>query len=268
MALAHPLAALSGGDVVCDAVTTPEASLLVRQILQVALAAQGSQQAPWCAEAWALLGNVLANDYLNGWNNAGRSELQDALNAVRQSKAVEKNKNSGLGRHAHGLIHRARGRPDDALQAFNDAVVREDGFARAHAQLGNQLSLAGQTKQARAEVQTALKAHPCNPAAGYFHWIIGRSYFFDTRYASAINSLNRSVKMLPTVWYNRLYLVAAYELLGQVTEAKAGLQDFYQQIGRWTLKDVQNKEKNNPSTNPIVVAARKKLYDGLGQVMR
>ena len=106
--------AADAADVISNAVVRPQASLFVRQILQSALAnVAGSSSPPaWVRDAQALLANVLMNDYLNWWNNAGPNELAAAQNAVSQAG------NSALATHAQGLIHRATGQQNLALTHF------------------------------------------------------------------------------------------------------------------------------------------------------
>ena len=192
-------------DMFSNAVVRPEASLFVRQILQSALANPAGFPSPpaWVPQAQALLANVLMNDYFNWWNDAGQNELAAARNAVSQAG------DSASANHASGLIHRATGQQHLALQAFRKAKRQEDGFARAHAQFGNQKAALAREDETQRAVDYALKLSPRHPACGYFYWAKGRAYFQKRDWANAIDWLQQSVNTLPTVWYNRCYLAAA-----------------------------------------------------------
>jgi tetratricopeptide (TPR) repeat protein len=245
----------AGTDPVSDAVLSPQASLFTRELLQNALANPAAAAAGWRATAQALLANVLMNDYLNGWNNAGPAELAAARNAVNLAG------NTALARHAQGLILRADGNHAGAQAAFQQAVNLQPGFARAQVQLANQEVLAGgNTNQARAQIQTVINQNRSHPASGYFYWAMGRAYFVDQDWPNAIKWLSKSVKALPTVTYNRAYLAAAKQQAGNIRGAKITLRQFVnnQQFGNPQLQAIVPAAAANP-TNNLVVAASQRL---------
>lgn len=221
-------------DVFSDAVVRPEASLLVRQILQSALANAAGLPSPpaWVPHAQALLANVLMNDYFNWWNDAGQNELAAARNAVSQAG------DSALANHARGLIYRATGQQRLALQAFRTAKKQDRRFARAHAQFGNQKAVLAREDETEGPVDKALKLSPRHPACGYFYWAKGRAYFQQKDWTKAIKLLQQSVDTLQTVWYNRCYLAAAQnQSSNPKTKAAANqtFNDFVNQFGKDTL---------------------------------
>src|SRR5882724_49785 len=198
------------GDAVSNAVVNPEASLFIREILEKALTNPAGVAPRWLADAWALLANVLMNDYLNWWNDAGPEELKKADNAVQNALAL--NPNLAFAHHAMGLIYRARRQHNAARKAFKRAKCLDSGFARAYAQFGNQKAALAREDEVQRPLDTAIKLGPGHPASGYFYWGKGRGYFQATvsspkpNWSDAIIWLNRSVESLPTVWYNRCYL--------------------------------------------------------------
>jgi hypothetical protein len=214
-------------DLIANAVTSPETSLILRQILEAALA--NSPGASWAAQAHALLANILMNDYLNWWNKAGQAELQAAQTAAAQAGSLV------LAQHAQGLIHRALARSaggnalaehKKARVLFRAAKRREDGFARAHAQFGNQKILLGRASEAHAPLDRARNLNPHHPASGYFDWAEGRAYFQEEIWSDAIVWLTKSVAALSTVWYNRCYLAAAQDAANQAAAAQQTMTDF------------------------------------------
>ena len=104
---------------------------------------------------------------------------------------------------------------------------------------------------------------------GTFYWIKGRAHFVaaqsdGTQYDPAIEALEKSVELLPTVWYNWTYLVSALTRR-DVNKGKAILAQFARQptFCDLTLEDVQRYERANPDDNDSIVKARQALREGL-----
>jgi predicted Zn-dependent protease len=114
-------------------------------------------------------------------------------------------------------------------------------------------------------VQQAWLLSPHDPSIGIFHWIAGRAYFYTGDYEQAVSWLLRSIQARTNLWYNRLYLISAYGLLGKVHEATRALAEFSRRFSRpaYTLAVVRAQEGANPSNDPVVLAARDKFYEGL-----
>ena len=165
--------------------------------------------------------------------------------AVRQALAIDRTHH--LAHYAKGFMHRARGEHQAALAAFTEAVKRNPDFAHAHAQRGAELLYLGRPKDAVSEVQKAIKLSPRSPSLGMFYWIIGRAEFFMGQYAAAIPWLQRSIRLLPDLWYNRLYLVSAYALSGKQAAAERALDAFDQKFSepksKYTRKRVVANER-------------------------
>jgi tetratricopeptide (TPR) repeat protein len=263
---------------------TPEASRFGREILETALTNPLGIAPHWSAEAWALLANILVNDYLRNWNDAGKEELKKAENAVQHALAIDPD--LALAHHSNGLIHRARGRHKEAREAFEYAVQCDHEFARAHAQLANEMVLIGETEGALGQINKAIELGRHDPAVGTFYWIKGRLYFFEKKYEEAIQPLKDSVEAQPNVWYNRLYLASAYTLAAKAHEAaganarnkpkkfrdkaKKVLDDFrkHPQFGEHLLQNVEEYEKAHPSGHEVTRKARDNFYEGLADAIK
>lgn len=259
--------ARSRANAAANSLVTPEANRFFREILEKALANPVGVAPRWAAEAWALLANVLVNDYLQSWNNAGMVELNSAEDAVQNALAIDPN--LVLAHHAKGLVLRARGDHRAALRAFERAVVLDGTFARAHAQQANELTLLGQPANALRSVQTAINLSPNDSAFGTFRWIQGRAYFVaaqadPAQYDAAIQSLEEAVQLLPTVWYTWAYLISALSHR-DVNRARTVLAQFLEQphFQGLTLEDVTRYEKANPDDNELIVRARQAMREGL-----
>jgi tetratricopeptide (TPR) repeat protein len=249
-------------DAVSNAVVTPEASLFIREILEKALTNPVGVAPRWAAQAWALLANVLMNDYLNWWNYAGFEELRKADDATQN--ALTFNANLPFALHAQGLIYRARRQHNTARKAFRTAKRLTAGFARAHAQFANQKVLLGQESEAHAPFDRARSLNPRHPATGYFNWGDGRAYFQEKNWSEAIKFLRMSVEELPTVWYNRCYLAAAQDsspVVSEKRDASRTMNDFINCFGRPVLIRAVASLQPNPSDPGSVATARQTVLN-------
>jgi tetratricopeptide (TPR) repeat protein len=249
-------------DAISNAVVTPEASLFVREILEKALTNPVGVAPRWAADAWALLANVLMNDYLNWWNYAGQEELRKANDAVENALAL--NPELAFAHHAKGLIYRARRQHNAARKAFKKAKCLDSGFARAHAQFGNQKASLARDDEVQGPLDQAIQLSPRHPASGYFYWGKGRGFFQQTDWVNAVKWLQKSVDALPTVWYNRCYLGAAQNSSPDpATNAAAQqtMEDFLNLFGRDTLARAVASLQDNSSDPQPVRDARRTVLD-------
>jgi adenylate cyclase len=247
--------------------TSPRNSIArARAIYDKRLDAQSTQQMrghleAHAADSSALLATSTLCDYLNRWNEAGAAEIAKAETAVNHTLGIKPD--HFLGHYAKGFLHRTRGEHEAALAAFSEAVKHNPSFARAHAQRGAELIYLGRAEEGIAEVEKAISLSPNSSSLGMFHWIIGRARFFMGQYAEAIPPLQRSVRLWPKLWYNRLYLVSAYALIGNKAAATRTLRAFDKLYPSYTLARVEVEERTNPNNNPFVRAGRRKFHDGL-----
>ena len=237
---------------------TPEHSQEARRYLEEAV-----RRDPQSAELWGWLAEILAGQYVRGWNQAGKDELREADEAVRMAVSIDPN--LAQAHYAEGLVRRATGEQQAALTAFTRAVELDPNLARAYAEKGNELTRAGRPSEAIPLAKKAIKLSPRDPALGGFYWIIGRAYFYMGNYRDAIAWLQQSVSVRPNMWYNRLYLVSAYALSNQNAEALKALQEFNsrQEFAGYTIERVKSNEEAVPDDKPLVVASRQKLHEGL-----
>jgi TolB-like protein/Tfp pilus assembly protein PilF len=237
---------------------TPEHSQEARRYLEDAV-----RRDPQSAETWGWLAEIMAGQYVRNWNQAGKEELREADEAVRMAVSIDPN--LAQAHYAEGLVRRAKGEQQAALTAFTRAVELDPNLARAYAEKGNELTRAGRPSEAIPLAEKAMKLSPRDPALGGFYWIIGRAYFYMGKYRDAIPWLQKSVAVRPNMWYSRLYLVSAYALSNQDAEALKALQEFNsrREFVGYTIERVKSNEEAVPDDNPVVVASRQKLHEGL-----
>jgi adenylate cyclase len=237
---------------------TPEHTLEARRLLEHSVLLDSNS-----AESWAWLAEIVMTEYLHHWNKVGKEDLKEAGDAV--GKAVAIDPNIAQAYYAEGLLRRAKGQHNGALEAFSRALELNPNLPRGLAEKANELVLLGRPAEAPALAEQAIMLSPRDPSLGGFYWIIGRAHFFAADYSNAITWLRKAVALRPNDWFNQLYLVSAYALDHQQDEAKRVLQEFNNdpQFAGYTLERVNASEKTNPDDNLVVVAARQKFREGL-----
>jgi len=147
-----------------------------------------------------------------------------------------------LAYHAQGLIDRANGLPNPARKAFRKAKELDSGFARTHAQFGNQKAALGRPEEVQDPLDKAMELSPRHPASGYFYWGKGRGYLERQDWGDAVYWLKKSVEVLPTVWYNRCYLAAAQHNSpdpGDRADALKTVEDFINKFDQDTFERIK-----------------------------
>jgi adenylate cyclase len=236
---------------------TPEHTLEARRLLE-----QSVQLDTNSAESWSWFAEIVMTEYLHHWNKVGKEDLNLAEHAI--AKAVEIDPNIAQAYYAEGLLRRARGQHNGALEAFSRALEIDPNLPRALAEKGNELTLLGRPTEAPPLVEQAIRLSPRDPALGGFDWIIGRAHFSAGDYREAVSWLRRSVALRPHDWYVWLYLVSAYALDRQPDEARKVLQEFNNrsEFAGYTLQRVASID-TNPDDNPAELATRQNFRAGL-----
>jgi adenylate cyclase len=236
---------------------TPEKFLEIRRDAEAGLRAD-----PDNARLLGLLAHVLVGDVLNGWNGAGKGEVERA--EIAAGKALELDDKTVLAHFASGYVQRLNGNHQAALDAFNEAIRIDPGFARPYAQAANALVFLGKSNEAVPMVEKALQLSPNDKAVGVFLWVKGRAYFTLGKYLEAIEPLASSVSVRPNLWYVHAWLVAAFALTDQDAESQQALKLFKQVHGtRADLSWIADYYKEEQYQNPTLQAASTELLKGL-----
>jgi tetratricopeptide (TPR) repeat protein len=171
-----------------------------------------------------------------------------------------------MAHQADGLVRRARGDHQAALDAFDRAIQLDPNFARAYAQKANQLVMVGRAREAPPLVLKAITLSPRDPIVPVFYWIIGRAYFVMKNYDDAIVWLRKSVELRGNAWYSRAYLLSAYALAGRhkQPEGITALSEFNTLFTEYTVHQISDiYVKEMPHTDVNMQASLEELYKGL-----
>ena len=244
---------------------TPEHALSARQYLEESLRLNSQ-----AADSWSELAAVLVNDYLNHWNEA-KSSPDGAKDLLRRAgeavqEALKLDPTIAMAHHADGFVRRAKGDHQGALNAFDRAVQLDPNFARAYSQKANQLVMVGRPNEAPSLVLKAITLSPRDPYIGGFYWVLGRAYFVMRDYENAIVWLRKSVEVLPNIWFNRAYLLAAYAHTGrhQGPEGIAASNDYKGAFAGYNVQRIRDLYATElPHPDPGMQASIQELYNGL-----
>lgn len=236
---------------------TEERALEMRQHAEAGLKAD-----PDNARLLGLLARGLTSDVLNGWNGAGKAEVDRAEAAAR--KAIGLDHNTPFAHHALGWVHRLRGNHRAALDAFNEAIKIDPNFAAAYAQAANEMVFLGDAKGAILQAGKAIELSPKDPSIGVFLWVKGRAYFAIRDYKNAAEALQESVRVRPNLWFTHAWLVAALALTNRDAEAKQALGGFKERHNkRSDLASISKYYSEDQYQNPTAQAAVAELLSGL-----
>jgi tetratricopeptide (TPR) repeat protein len=238
-------------------IPTAEKSLEARQHAEAGLKAD-----PDNARLLGLLAFKLTSEVLNGWNNAGDAEVEQADAAAR--KAIGLDHNVPLAHHALGWVHRLRGNHEAALASFKEAIKINPNFAAAYAQAANEMVFLGDAKGAIAMAEKAAQLSPKDPSLGVFLWVKGRAYFAIGDCEKAAEALGESARLRPNLWFVQAWLVAAHALCNREPEARRALDEFRKAHNtRADLDWITKYYSEDQYQNPTAQAAVTQLLAGL-----
>ena len=167
-----------------------------------------------------------------------------------------------LGHYAKGFLHRTRGEHEEALAAFTETLKHSPNFARAHAQRGAELIYLGRPRKASprskrrfrsARIARRSACSSGSSAAPGFSWAnTPRPY----------PGSEKSVRLWPNLWYNRLYLVSAYAL-GEKGGGEPGAQGVRQALSPLDSRAGYEGRKNEPEQQRVYGQRPERLHDAL-----
>ncbi len=212
-------------------IPTPEKYLEARYHAEAGLRAD-----PENAQLLAQLATILVSDYLNAWNGVGMAEVDRAEQAA--DKSILLDPSVALAQYARGFVRRIRGDHNGARTAFQEAIRLDPNFARAYAQLANELVFLGRAGEAIPMAEEAARLSPKDPSLGVFRWVQGRALFLLGDYPNAIKWLDESARLRPNLWFSQAWLTAAYALNNQDSEARAAREKFKNAFPKYDLAQI------------------------------
>jgi class 3 adenylate cyclase/TolB-like protein/cytochrome c-type biogenesis protein CcmH/NrfG len=241
------------------ALISAEKSVEIKQHAEAGLKAD-----PDNARLLGLLAFRLTGDFLNGWNNTSRADVDRAEALAR--KAIGLDPNVARAHTALGWVYRIHGDHRAALDAFRQAIKVDPNFGQAYAQAGNEMLFLGDAKGAIKMSETAQQLSPSHqdPSFPVFKWVEGRAYFALGDYPKAIDALQESIRLRPTLWFVHAWLTAALALNNRDAETKQALAEFKKHHSTHAnIASVSKYYSDGQYQNPTAQAAVAELLKGL-----
>lgn len=212
----------------------------------------------------ALLGyaRVMIVDVTDGWappeEHAARLDQGEAA-IERAIKLDPKHARAYLLR---GFLWRARGDPDRALAAFQDALALNPNYAWARAEAGRTKIDIGRADEAIHDIETAIRLAPGEPRLFNWYYWLGMAAVHAGKSDAALHWLLKGRQDDPL--YYRLavpWLAVAYADVGREEEGHAAMAQYLSHHPTYALA---GWSKAFPRLNPRVAAQR----DRIAQVLR
>jgi TolB-like protein/Flp pilus assembly protein TadD len=163
---------------------------------------------------------LLLSGYL-GWSSAGPQTNEASRLAAR---AAELDDSDPWAHLALGYVAYSRRRTDEAVEEFQCALDLNPNFAAAHGYLGWALAFDGQSEQAIAHLQEAIRMSPHDPENAIFNGGLGAAHYLAGRFSEAIRFARKSLQQRSGfTGVHRLY-VASLAQAGLLDEARAALE--------------------------------------------
>ncbi|WP_375775568.1 adenylate/guanylate cyclase domain-containing protein [Bradyrhizobium sp. ma5] len=159
-----------------------------------------------------------------------------------------------------GLLQVSTKRATQGITHLQQALEIDRNSADAHAYMGNAKYLLGRGSETEAHVSDALRLSPRDSFAGIWRAFVGFSRIQLCAYQEAVEWLRHGLKDNYNYPLAHFHLAAALALQGLLSEAREAAQDGLALDPTFTI---QRLRANVPSENPIYLAGRERLYEGM-----
>jgi adenylate cyclase len=139
-----------------------------------------------------------------------------------------------------GFVHRAAGRLDQAIAAYERAIQLNPSSEVAHYFLGSSLVLTGRPDEAIPSIETAIRLSPHDPMMPAYLSTIGFAHFGAERYDDAVEWAERSVRAGSTTSFAWGLLASSYAHLGRLDDARAALEQLTRQQPDYSMADAKS----------------------------
>jgi adenylate cyclase len=162
---------------------------------------------------------MLVSGYL-GWD-VMEPQTREALSLA--TRGAELDDSDPWAHLALGYVALTMRRTEEAAEEFQRAIDLNPNFAAAHGYLGLALALAGQSDQAIAHGEQAIRMSPHDPQNAIFNVGLAVAHYLAGRYPEAISFGRKALKQRYGMTGGHRIYVASLAQAGQLAEARAAL---------------------------------------------
>jgi TolB-like protein/class 3 adenylate cyclase/cytochrome c-type biogenesis protein CcmH/NrfG len=219
---------------------------------------QALELAPDEVQALTGLATTLLNRVTNLWSETPKEDLDWAEELAARALALDPH--NAWCRFAIGLVRHEQHQFEEAISHFEAAIRLNPNLHVAHLRLGGAKVFSGRAEEALRHFAETIRLSPRDPVSGY--WGIGWTRFLRGDDDGAMEMLRRVIALNPNSSLGHLFLTAAYALQDRVDEARTTFAA-YLRTGAPIKTISQLRARGSPSTNPVYVGQRERLFEGL-----
>jgi len=175
---------------------------------------------PDYAPARSLLGFCLVFAAHNGWIDRDQGQRAGRPHIIC---AVALDDCDPWGQIAYGYWSMMERRTEESIAAFRRAVSLNPSSAAAHCYLSHGLAFSGQSSEAIAHGNEAIRLSPLDPETAMFLGGIAVAHYLDGRYAEAVRCSDELLRLRPGFHGAQRMRCASLAQMGRVDEARASL---------------------------------------------
>jgi len=162
--------------------------------------------------------------------------------------------------HCRGQVLYARRATEAALREFELALGLDRNLVWSYALGGMMKIFLGRAEETAADVATAMRRSPREPAIATWHLVTGLADLFLGRLDAAIEQMRRSAGMNPSFGIAFVFLAAAFSLSGNSAEAAEACAAGRRLLSNFTIAKFR---RETASGNPVYLAQRERVCDGM-----
>jgi TolB-like protein len=207
----------------------------------------------------ALVGTALVNFGIgtNFLTDDRMVQLTAAEAAV--TKALSLAPNHAVAHYVLGLVQTFTNRAAQGIAQCERALALDRNLARAHATIGQAKFYLGRSGETEAHIEQALRLSPHDTNVYIWTLFVGLAKFWQGADAEATVWLRRSLEANRN-HITHFYLAAVLAHLDELDEARATAQAGLALYPSFTIRRFRT---NTPSNNPVHLAGRERLYEGV-----
>ena len=189
----------------------------------VAMLERAVERYPDSGPAHSMLAFMLLMSRLLGWRVGEREPLLKQATSLA-SRAVELDDTDPWAHLALGYVAYIRRRTNLATEEFRRALDLNPNFAAAHGYLGVTLAHDGQSDQAIAHIEQALRMSPHDPQNAIFNSGRAVAHYLAARFAEAVAFARKAVQQRDGMTLAHRIYIASLAQAGEIDEARSALE--------------------------------------------
>ncbi len=171
----------------------------------------------------------------NGWTDAVDQSIEQLEQLAKSAVALDDR--DPMAYHALGHAHALGGNRDDMIAAFQLSIDLNPNSALVYACAGEGIALAGKHDEAIAYLEKSMRLSPKDPAIWWVYHGLALAHFAAEQYEEAVSWSDRALQRKPDFGFAHRTLAASRAHLGQLTEARAALDEALELAPEFTLAD-------------------------------